>query len=60
MGLVCESSEAARENRNLADQMNSCLSAGNNFEPSREILQKISGRKVLGVLTLENVIEKIL
>ena len=34
MGLVCGSSEAARDKRNLADQMTSCLSAGNNFEPS--------------------------
>lgn len=36
MGLVCESSEAARDNRNLADQTISCLTSGNNFEPARE------------------------
>lgn len=60
MGIVCESSEAARDNRNLADQLSSCLSTGNTFEVSKETIQKLASKKILGILTMENVIEKIL
>jgi hypothetical protein len=60
MGIVCESGEAARENRNLADHVNACLTGGHKFEPTYESLTKIQNLKVLGILTMENVIEKIL
>lgn len=60
MGLVCESPDAARDNRNLADQWVSCLNSGHNFEPSSEMLSRLKNTDILGILTLENVIEKIL
>lgn len=60
MGLVCESPEAARENRNLADHMMNCLNGGHKFEPSAEVLSRMQNYDLLGILTMENVIEKIL
>lgn len=60
MGFVCESGEVARNNRNFADKIISSLSGGFSYEPSPEAISKLHNHKVSGVLTLENVIEKIL
>ena len=60
MGLVCESPDAARDNRNLADQWVSCLNGGHNFEANSELISRLKDNDILGILTLENVIEKIL
>ena len=38
MGLVCESADGARNNRNFADQVMANFSTGKNYQASDEIL----------------------
>jgi len=60
MGLICESADAARRNRDFADQVMTSFKAGRNYEATDEALDQLSEQNVLEVITLENVIERIM
>jgi hypothetical protein len=60
MGLICESGDAARNNRNFADQVMASLTSGKDYAATVESLDQLSEQNLFGVITLENVVERIL
>jgi len=57
MGIVCDSSETARYLRDASDRIMLSIEEGTY---ANEPPQKLNENQLLGVLTLENVIERIL
>lgn len=61
MGIVCDSAESARSLRNFTDKVLSGVSSGQLYTVSETLMGELTNDiAVLGVLTLENVIERIL
>lgn len=59
MGIICESAEAAKNNRDFADNVMRSMMEGKEHVASTAELNLLAKQSVLGVITLENVLERI-
>ena len=59
MGVICESAEAAKTNRDFADNVMQNMTKGKDYIASTAELNLLAKQTVLGVITLENVLERI-
>lgn len=60
MGIVCDSVDSARYNGYFAYCVLEKLKQNQEYEPNADEIELLGGQTILGVLTLENVIERIL
>jgi len=61
MGIVARDRDGAEKMRNFCDKLHGELSIGNKITPlTNDEVKQLSKVEIIGVLTLEDVIEKIL
>ena len=60
MGMVCDSAESAKILRDFSDKVLSEVIENEKYEASNDEIDEMREVNVLGLITLENVIERIL